>query len=64
MLAPNTLSLIFTFFFLRERVIAKHMTMKHVPKSLQVAYTLSKPLGTLGFQELHTKLKVVQFNPP
>lgn len=61
MLDPNTLDL--TLIFLRERIIAKRMKIDHVASSLQLAHTLTKPLGTWGFQELRTNLKVVESDP-
>lgn len=50
--------------FVRERVISKKMKIQHVSNSLQIADTLTKPLGRVAFQELYTKLKVMTFVPP
>ena len=54
----------FDIYFVRETMIAKHMKIQHVPSSLQVVNTLTKPLSIVAFQELYTKLKVVLFNLP
>lgn len=50
--------------FVRERVIAKTMKVEHVPSSVQVDGTLTKPLGTIVCQDLRTKLKVTTYIPP
>lgn len=50
--------------FVRECVISKLLKIQHVPSSMQLADTLTKPLGTTAFQELCTKLKVVAISPP
>ena len=50
--------------FVFEQVIAKRMKNQHVPSSFQVADTLTKPLDTIAFQELRTKLKFIIFKSP
>lgn len=50
--------------FIYERIITKKLKIQHVPSNVQVADTLTKPLGTSTFHELQTKLKVASFKPP
>lgn len=45
--------------FVREKVVAKSMTVQHVPTSAQIADALTKPLPNTAFTDLRTKLKVV-----
>lgn len=48
---------------IREKVIVKRMKIQNVPCSVQVANTFIKLLGTTGFQNLPTKIKLITYIP-
>lgn len=50
--------------FVREKVIAKALSVHHVPSSNQLADSLTKPLSSSQFTPLRTKLKVVPVQQP
>ncbi|CAI8599637.1 unnamed protein product [Vicia faba] len=50
--------------FVRERVVARQLQVKHISAHAQIADTLTKPLGTRTFQLFCGKLKVICLNPP
>jgi hypothetical protein len=45
-------------FFVREKVLAKQLTVEHVPAQYQLADALTKPLGTSAFCDIRSKLTV------
>ena len=47
------------FHFVRERVAAKSLVVRFIPSNEQLADCLTKPLPTLPFQSLRTKLSVL-----
>lgn len=49
--------------FVSEIVILKRMKILSVPSSVQVTYTLTKPLRMIAFQDLWTKIKVTTYIP-
>jgi histone deacetylase 1/2 len=46
-------------FFLREKVLSKHLIVRHVPATHQYADLLTKPLSPLRFLHLRDKLRVL-----
>jgi hypothetical protein len=51
--------------FVREKVLAKHLNVLHVPASDQLADPLTKPLSLSSFASIRTKLKVFScYEPP
>jgi hypothetical protein len=45
-------------FFVREKVIAKQLTIVHIPGTEQLADLLTKPISTDKFLLMRTKLNV------
>jgi len=58
---PNTWKLI--FFFVREKILAKQLTIVHVPALDQWADILTKPLSASRFEVLRDKLNVKSVSP-
>lgn len=50
--------------FVRKKLMAKQLTIHHVPAHAQFADVLTKSLPTTTFTELKSKLKVVSLQPP
>lgn len=50
--------------FVRKWAVSKKMLVKHVSASTCIIDTLTKSLGTIAFQNLLTKLKIICLNPP
>lgn len=55
-------------FFVREKVLAKQLLVRHIPGHCQTADALTKPLSTTAFQTYRDKLNVcslaAQAHPP
>lgn len=47
------------FHFVREKVIAGCLCVEYTPSQEEIANILAKPLASLGFAELKTKLSVL-----
>lgn len=47
-------------FFVREKVLAKQLSVVHIPGSDQWADVLTKPLSTAKFLLMRSKLNVVE----
>lgn len=47
--------------FVREKVVAKALQVRHIPAQDQIADTFTKPLSTPRFCDLRTKLNVLTF---
>jgi histone deacetylase 1/2 len=50
--------------FVREKVIAKHLHVLHVPATAQLADPLTKPLSPSNYDTIRSKLKVFSFLLP
>jgi histone deacetylase 1/2 len=51
-------------FFVREKVLSKQLSVKHIPGTDQWADALTKPRSSSKFLELRPKLKVTSLKPP
>ncbi|PNX55577.1 putative copia-type protein, partial [Trifolium pratense] len=50
--------------FVREKVVAKNLSIQHVPGTDQITDALTKPLPSSQFLALRDKLKVFDLHPP
>jgi hypothetical protein len=50
--------------FVQEKVVAKDLSIQHVPGTDQIADALTKPLPSSHVLALRDKLKMFAFNPP
>lgn len=50
--------------FVREKIAAKALTASHILASMQITDAFTKPLSTTAFQELRSKLKVIEAETP
>jgi hypothetical protein len=50
--------------FVREKVLAKQLTVLHVPASAQLVDPLTKPLSLSSFASIRAKLKVFSCHDP
>nr|AFK38462.1 unknown [Lotus japonicus] len=56
---PKTKHLELDLHFVREKVLSKSLKVCHIPADLQTTNGLTKPLTSLKFIDLRTKLKSV-----